>query len=265
MAVRNLQKGKTALEQIRREIPNADLELMQLDLADLESVHTFGDLFRKSHKRLDVLMNNAGITLQKRELTKQGFEAHWGTNHLGPFALTAHLLPLLEATPNARVVTVASFVPKLNKVVMNWDDLQFENGFDAMTAYGQSKLANIMFALELDQQFKEHDSPVLSLMSSPGYTKSGIQKTQGLFVQIMTLFLAQSVDIGMLGSLRAAVDPNVKGGEFYGSVQMKEMRGYPEKMTVPEPALNPQARQQLWHISEQMTHTHYEFSLPKTT
>ena len=264
MAVRNLQKGKVALEKIRREVANADLELMQLDLADLESVNRFAEEFKKNYNQLDCLINNAGIALQKREQTKQGFEAHWGTNYLGPFVLTAQLLPLLETTTNSRIVTVASFVPKLNHVVINWDDLQYERNFDAMTAYGQSKLANIMFALELDEKLKEHNSPVLSLLSNPGYTKSGIQKTQGLLIQIMTLFLAQSVDIGMLGSLRAAVDPDVKGGEFFGPVKMKEMRGYPEKMTVPGPALNRQARQKLWPISEQMTHTHFLFSPPKT-
>ena len=113
LAVRNLQKGKLALDQIRRESRNATVELMQLDLSDLESVRRFADEFRQKHQQLDVLLNNAGMTAMAREVTKQGFEAHWGTNHLGPFALTAHLLPVLLKTPQARIVTVASFVPKL--------------------------------------------------------------------------------------------------------------------------------------------------------
>lgn len=260
MAVRNLQKGKLIREEIRKETADAKIDLMQVDLADLTSVKKFSEAFISRYKQLDVLINNAGITLTGREQTEQGFEAHWGTNYLGPFALTANLLPILENTPHSRIVTVASFVPKLNRVVMNWNDLQYEKNYNGMTAYGQSKLANIMFALELDKKLKEHKSPVLSLLSSPGYTKTGIQKSMSLLVKIMTFFIAQKVDMGMLSSLRAAVDPDVKGGEFYGPLKMKEMRGYPELTPIPEQALNLEERQKLWRLSEEMTQTHFSFN-----
>lgn len=261
MAVRNMQKGKLAMEEVLKEVRYAKLELMQLDLDDLDSVKIFSSEFKQKYTRLDVLINNAGMTNRAREVTKQGFEAHWGTNHLGPFALTANLLPLLQKTPKVRVVTVASFVPKLNRVQIDWNDLPYEKRkYDAMAAYGQSKLANIMFALELDKRLKEQGSDVLSVLSSPGYTKSGIQQSQSLFIQVMTLVLAQGVEMGMLPSLRAAFDPTAKGGGFFSPVKMKEMRGYPERIAIPEQARDAEARQKLWQLSEQMTQTHFVFS-----
>ena len=215
MAVRNLQKGALAQAEILQENKTAKIELVHLDLSDLDSVRKFSDEFKQTHTQLDVLFNNAGMTNQVREVTKQGFEAHWGTNHLGPFALTVSLLPLLLKTPQARIVTVASFVPKLNRVKMDWNDLQYEKWkYDAMAAYGQSKLANILFALELDKRLKEHGSTVLSVLASPGYTKSGIQQSQSLLIQLLTLVVAQGVEMGMLPSLRAAFDPTAQGGFF---------------------------------------------------
>jgi NAD(P)-dependent dehydrogenase (short-subunit alcohol dehydrogenase family) len=197
------------------------------------------------------------MTNMVREVTKQGFEAHWGTNHLGPFALTAHLLPVLLQTPQARIVTVASFVPKLNRVQMDWNDLPYEKRkYDAMAAYGQSKLANILFALALDKRLKQQGSTVLSVLSSPGYTKSGIQQSQSLLIQLMTLVVAQSVEMGMLPSLRAAFDPTAQGGEFFSPVRMKEMRGYPKRIAIPEQGLDEEAQQKLWRLSEEMTQTH---------
>lgn len=143
---------------------------------------------------------------------------------------------------------------------MNWKDLQYEKKYDGMTAYGQSKLANIMFALELLKKLKEHKSTVLSLLCSPGYTKTGIQKSQSLLVKIMTFFIAQNVDMGMLSSLRAAVDSYVKGGEFYGPLKMKEMRGYPELTPIPQQALDTEEREKLWRLSEEMTQTYFSFN-----
>jgi NAD(P)-dependent dehydrogenase (short-subunit alcohol dehydrogenase family) len=242
------------------EIPEAKLQLMQIDLGDIDSVKEFAAQFRKKHQQLDVLINNAGMTNMKREETKQGFEAHWGTNHLGPFVLTASLLSVLQNTPKARIVTVASFVPKLMRATLDWEDLLYlKKKYDAMGAYGQSKLANIMFALELNNKLKAHHSEVISVLASPGYTKSGIQQSQSTWIQLMTLFLGQSVDMGMLPSLRAAVDPDVKGGEFYSPLRWKEMRGYPELTTVPDAALNVSETQKLWNMSEQMTHTAFKF------
>jgi NAD(P)-dependent dehydrogenase (short-subunit alcohol dehydrogenase family) len=140
---------------------------------------------------------------------------------------------------------------------MDWNDLQYEKRkYDAMAAYGQSKLANILFALELDKRLKEHGSTVLSVLASPGYTKSGIQQSQSLLIQLLTLVVAQGVEMGMLPSLRAAFDPTAQGGDFFSPMKMKEMRGYPERIAIPEQALDEEAQQKLWRLSEVMTQTH---------
>lgn len=261
MAVRNLEKGNAAVAQILKETPNAKIELMQLDLADLTSVDKFSKAFAIRNKQLDVLINNAGIALpNERQETKQGFEAHFGTNHLGHFALTGKLLPILESTPHSRIVTVASFVPKNSGSVMNWDDLHFIKTFDGMVAYGQSKLANIMFALHLAEQLSNSNSRVLSLIANPGFTKSGIQDGMSLWVKVMTNLIAQKVEMGILPILRAATDLAVKSGEYYGPLKMKEMRGYPERTQAPNQALIAEDRRKLWKLSEEMTETVYNFA-----
>ncbi len=260
MAVRNIEKGKIAVDEIRKYAPNAKLELMLLDLADINSVEKFAIEFKNKYQNLDVLINNAGIALpNKRTETKQGFEGHFGTNHLGHFALTAKLLPILNKTKNARIVTVGSFVPKQSKSIINWDDLQYHNNFDGMVAYGQSKLANIMFALALQEKLEKANSSTISVLANPGFTKTGIQKDMNFVAKVMTVFMSQSVEMGILPILRSAVDPNVKGGEFYGPLKMREMRGYPELTTAPKPALLKENRERLWEISEDMTNTVYQF------
>ena len=261
MAIRNMEKGRNAASKIKNEVPDAKLEVMHLDLADLNSIEKFVAEFTNHHRKLDVLINNAGIALpNERTETKQGFESHFGVNHLGHFALTGKLLPLLKATKNARIVTVASFVPKQKKSTINWADLQYTHNFDGMTSYGQSKLANIMFGLQLDKKLKKSTISAISVLANPGFTKSGMQKDMGFIAKLMTFFMSHSKEIGMLSILRCAVDPNVKGGEFYGPLKLKEMRGHPELTKAPEPALVEEDRQKLWELSEQMTNTIYDFS-----
>jgi NAD(P)-dependent dehydrogenase (short-subunit alcohol dehydrogenase family) len=260
MAVRNLEKGKAAKAKILKQVPNAIIDLMQLDLADLTSVDQFSEEFTTKYKKLDVLINNAGIAMpNERTETKQGFESHFGTNHLGHFALTGKLLPILKATPHSRIVVVASFVPKYSNSVIKWDDLQHIKNFDGMTAYGQSKLANIMFALELGDRLKKANSQIIPVLANPGFTKSGIQADMSLMIKILTYLIAQRVDMGMLPILRAAIDPAVKSGEFYGPLKMREMRGYPELTQIPQQGQVRADQQRLWEISEQMTQTFYNF------
>jgi len=260
MAVRNLEKGKVAAVKIKNEIPNADIELIELDLADLNSVDQFSVKFINKYPQLDILINNAGIAIPNgRTETKQGFESHFGTNHLGHFALTGKLLSLLSITKNSRVVTVGSFVPKQSKSKIRWEDWQYKFDFDGMKAYGQSKLANIMFALELQEKLSASNSSTISVLANPGFTKSGMQKDMNFVAKLMTLFFSQSVDMGILSILRAATDENVRGGEFYGPLHMKEMRGYPELTQAPQEAMIDSEREKLWKLSEQLTNTAYDF------
>jgi NAD(P)-dependent dehydrogenase (short-subunit alcohol dehydrogenase family) len=256
MAIRNIEKGEQIRRQLLKEVPKADIELMPLDLSDLNSVTDFVTACSRKYQQLDVLINNAGILLpDRREETAQGFESHFGTNHLGHFVLTAGLFETLKNTKESRIVTVASLNPKFYKSQINWEDLQFKKRYNGTAAYTQSKLANIMFALELDHKLKAIKSPVKSVVTNPGFTRSGMQKDLGVLARIMALVIAQGPDMGKLPQLRAAVDKDVHGGEFFSPNKMKEMRGYPELITPPAPALDHIQRDRLWELSKVLSDT----------
>lgn len=253
MAVRNLEKGKEAKNEILKETPKAQLDLIKLDLADLNSVEKFSSEFHQSYNQLDVLINNAGIYKSKREETAQGFEAHFGVNYLAHFVLTLKLLSSLQKSDDARIVTVSSFIPKLMNSFMNWGDLQFKQNYSAIAAYGQSKLATILFGLKLDRKLKGHQSSIKSIIVNPGFTKSGIKKEMNFLMKVSMKLVAQETDMGMLPSLLAAIDEKVEGGEFLSPNKLKEMRGYPELINPPKQALNIEGQEKLWKISEEMT------------
>ncbi|HAS43226.1 MAG TPA: short-chain dehydrogenase [Microscillaceae bacterium] len=252
MTARNIEKGKQALREVKQVDPQAKVALMQLDLADLQSIEQFTTEFKRNFQQLDVLINNAGVMMPNERLTtKQGLEVQFGTNHIGHFVLTQQLLPVLENTPNARIVTLSSLVAKMSKADIYWDDLQWEKSYDKMGAYAQSKLSNLMFALELDQRLKATNSQVISLAAHPGYTATNLQQHMGLTGKVMNFLLAQKLEMGILPTLRAATDSEAKGGQYYGPLKWREMRGYPALNEPPELALNKQARVKLWDISEQ--------------
>lgn len=254
MTARNLSKGEAAIAEIKKEIPNANLELIQLDLADLEQVKVFVKKFKSKFNQLDVLINNAGVMMPNdRFETKQGFEGQFGTNHLGHFVLTEGLMEVLEATPHARVVVLSSLVAKMGKAAIYWDDVQFEKSYDKMATYAQSKLANMMFAAELNQKLIETNSSVTCVMAHPGYTATNLQQHMGITGTIMNFLFAQKMEMGILPTLRAATDPNVKGGEYYGPRNMGNWRGYPV-LNEPNPiANNRQETKRLWELSEVLT------------
>lgn len=258
MAVRNLEKGKTALNDIKKDAPNANLELMQVDLSDLNSVKNFAKEFKNKYDKLDVLINNAGVMMPvKRFETKQGFEGQFGTNHLGHFMLTKELFDVIDNTPNARIVSLSSLVAKMKKGHIYWDDLQFEKSYDKMASYSQSKLANMMFGLELDKKLKEKNSGTISVLAHPGYTATNLQKHMGLQGKIMNFLFAQNVKMGILPTLRASTDANVQGGEYYGPKKMGNWRGYPVLNEPNAEALNRLTTQKLWDITEQLTETKF--------
>ncbi|SFD57280.1 NAD(P)-dependent dehydrogenase, short-chain alcohol dehydrogenase family [Chitinophaga sp. CF118] len=264
MTTRNLKSGNEAISLIKKENANAKLDLMQLDLSDFASIHKFSQEFHQKYKQLDVLINNAGVMFPvKRELTKQKFEVQFGTNHLGHFLLTGLLLDLLKSTPNSRIAIQSSgqHKAKMGKPDIHFDDLNFDKGYNKFIAYSQSKLANLLFAYELDRQLKANKIDITVVAAHPGYTKTNLTRHTGFFVQaIITNILAQKVEIGTLPILRAATDPSVKGGEYFGPTKMNEMRGYPELVKSSDKSYDKELAGKLWKVSEKLAQINYEFN-----
>lgn len=253
MTARNLTKGNAAMAKIEKDVPDAKLTLMQLDLASLQSVNKFAQEVLRTIDKLDVLVNNAGVMMPNtRQETSDGFELQFGTNHVGHFLLTEKLLLLLEKTPNARIVTLSSLVAKMKKADIYWDDLQWNQSYDKMGAYAQSKLANMMFGLELQRRLVEQKSPVISVLAHPGYTATNLQNHMGLLGKVMNFFLAQKLEMGILPTLRASTDIAVKGGEYYGPAKMGNWRGYPILNEVNPVARNTEITKRLWVKTEEL-------------
>jgi NAD(P)-dependent dehydrogenase (short-subunit alcohol dehydrogenase family) len=262
IACRNLTKGEQAAERIRGAVPEAKLELMELDLADLSSVSAFSDRLHSDHASLDLLVNNAGVMAPPRRLTADGFESQIGTNHLGHFALTGRLLDLLLAAPQPRVVTLSSGAHRIGKV--NFGDLQSEHGYNNWRAYGQSKLANLMFAFELQRRAVAADTGLRSLAAHPGYAATNLQFAgpsrfyEKAIMLVGNKVIAQSAEMGALPSLYAAT-ADVPGGSFIGPDGLAEQRGYPHVVTAAGRAYDEEAWRKLWLTSEQLTGVSYEF------
>ncbi len=263
MACRSSARGEEAAAQIRSAVPAAALEVEALDLADLGSVREFAARTAGAHQRLDLLINNAGIMAAPRRLTKQGFESQFGTNHLGHFALTGLLLRALLKAPAPRVVTVSSHLHR--KGTMNFDDLQGERKYSPWGAYGQSKLANLMFCFELQRRAVEAGSSLLSLAAHPGYAATNLQfaATDRFYEKavgwIGNRLFAQSADMGALPTLYAATVPELPGGTYIGPGGRSEQRGYPKVVSAARKAYDEADWRRLWVLSEELTGVHYEF------
>ena len=250
MACRNRQKAEDAMERIHQRTPGAELEFIELDLASLASVERFAETFRAGHDRLDLLINNAGVMIPPLGHTEDGFELQFGCNHLGHFALTGRLMDLLEATPGARVVNVSSMAHRQGK--MDFDNLNAEKGYDKMPAYGQSKLANLLFTFELQRRFEAADSSVVATAAHPGWTGTDLQRHSGLF-RFLNTFFAQTPPMGALPTLRAATDAGAEGGEYFGPKGIYEMRGHPVEVGTTPAAQNQADARHLWEVSEKLT------------
>jgi NAD(P)-dependent dehydrogenase (short-subunit alcohol dehydrogenase family) len=256
MAVRNEAKGKAALETLLAQQSDAKLEVRHLDLADLDSVRAFADGITE----VNVLVNNAGVMMPPRSLTKQGFESQLGGNHLGHFALTGLLLDRLRTAADARVVTVSSTLHKRGSI--HFDDLNGERKYSPTDFYAQSKFANVLFALELDRRLRAGAIPIRSLLAHPGYSATNLQSTgpTGIMKQLGKIgnkLIAQSMDMGALSQLRAATDPNVESGQFYGPNGRGESKGFPTLVQPVESAQDPETARRLWAVSEDLTEIHY--------
>jgi len=255
MACRNRQKAENAMERILEHTPRAELEFIELDLASLASVERFATAFRGDHDRLDLLINNAGVMVPPLGHTEDGFELQFGCNHLGHFALTSRLLGLLEAAPAARVVNVASMAHRYG--TMDFDNLNAEKGYDKMPAYGQSKLANLLFTVELQRRLEAAGSSIVATASHPGWTGTDLQRHSG-FISFLNTFFAQTPPMGALPTLRAAVDPLAESGDYFGPRGFYEMRGYPKKVGTTPAAQNELDARRLWEISEKLTGVSFE-------
>ncbi|MFO7656100.1 MAG: oxidoreductase [Bacteroidales bacterium] len=260
MAVRNLEKGKAALAKITGEYPEAQVELMHLDLSDLGSVQQFSDTFHSKYSKLDILMNNAGVMYPaKRELTKQGFEVQFGINHLGHYALTGLLLDLIKKTPQSRVVTQSSIAHRTFGDIY-FNDLNFEKRYNKFMAYAQSKLANLLFTYELDRRFKENKIDAIATVAHPGVTITNLFRSSGKVIGYFTNLIAQKVDMGTLPILRAATEEGLRGGEYFGPTKMMDMRGYPKLVKSSKKSYDVKLANELWSVSETLTNITYDFS-----
>jgi NAD(P)-dependent dehydrogenase (short-subunit alcohol dehydrogenase family) len=260
MAVRNREKGERAASEVRAQVPEAALELRELDLSDLASVRAFAEHHQGP---LHLLVNNAGIMAPPRRETKDGFESQFGTNHLGHFALTGLLLPRLLEAPEARVVTQSSGAHHIGRI--NFDNLQGERRYINWLAYGQSKLANLMFALELQRRASAAGRELRSMAAHPGYARTNLQFAspawyEQLVMRITNPLLGQSADMGALPTLYAATVPDVPGGAFVGPDGFMEQRGYPKLVKGAGRAYDEDTARRLWEVSEELTGVSYDFA-----
>ena len=263
LGCRNEAKGRAALERLLHEAPGASAEVVQLDMASLASIRAFAAAFIGRRIALDLLINNAGVmALPKRELTEDGFERQFGTNHLGHFALTGLLLPALLAAPAPRVVTVASLAHRTGKI--EFDNLQREHGYEGWDAYNASKLANILFAKELDRRARAAQSRLLSLAVHPGVSTTSIFENgpgtgnlKAIMVKVLAPVMMQNDVAGALPTLYAATSADAHGGEYIGPDGFQELKGSPVVVQPRPQALDVVVGERLWKVSEELTGVHY--------
>jgi NAD(P)-dependent dehydrogenase (short-subunit alcohol dehydrogenase family) len=259
VACRDATKGTEAVDRIRWAHPKADVVLESLDMADLASVRAFAERLCGTDG-VDILVNNAGVMAIPRRVSADGYEMQFATNHLGHFALTGLLLPALLAKQPARVVTVSSGAAQIGHIAFG--DLQGEHRYFRWAAYGQSKLANLLFAFELDRRARAADLGIVSVAAHPGYAATNLQSvgptmegssaTQRFF-EMGNRYFAQSAAEGALPQLRAATDDAVVGGQYYGPNGMAGMRGAPVIVRPPFQARSTDTARRLWAESERLT------------
>jgi NAD(P)-dependent dehydrogenase (short-subunit alcohol dehydrogenase family) len=254
LACRSSERGAAAAADIRQTAPDARLDVQELDLASLESIRIAADALRARYDRIDLLVNNAGVTYTDRELTADGFELQFGTNHLGHFALTTQLLDRLVPVEGSRVVTVSSLGHWL-RCRFDLDDLRAERGYNRFVAYSRSKLANLLFTYDLHRRLVAAGAPTLALAAHPGGSDTGIinHVPGAAFMHRYMAGLAQSAAMGALPTLRAATDPVASGGQFFGPNRLFESRGFPVVVRSSSRSYDRTLQDRLWTRSEQVT------------
>lgn len=261
MAVRDTAKGETAAARIRQLHPGSEVTVQKLDLGSLASVREAAAEIAAAHPRIDLLINNAGVMYPPKSNTSDGFELQFGTNHLGHFALTGLLLKNLLPVANSRVVVVASIAHNI-KAKIDFDDLQWDKrSYDKVASYGQSKLANLMFAYDLQRRLAAANAKTIAVAAHPGVAATELSRhIPGYQLPgVAWLFgkLLNTSEMGALATLRAATDPSVKGGQYWGPDGFREMRGYPELATSSEQSRDVAIQERLWTVSEELTGVTY--------
>jgi NAD(P)-dependent dehydrogenase (short-subunit alcohol dehydrogenase family) len=256
LAVRNLDKGKAAADRILAATPGAEVTVQRLDLSSLDSVREAAGELRETYPRIDVLVNNAGVMWTDRARTADGFDLQFGTNHLGHFALTGLLLDRMLDVPDSRVVTVSSVGHRILAKI-DFDDLQHDKHYNRIAAYGQSKLANLMFSYELQRRLAARGAATIAVAAHPGGSDTELVRNAPAFVRGAARALAplvmQSAAMGALPLLRAATDQTVHGGQYFGPDGFQENRGYPVVVKSSARSHDEAAQRRLWTVSADLT------------
>ena len=257
LAVRNLDKGNDAVKRIKARSPDAVVTLQQLDLTSLDNIRTAADELRAGFPRIDLLINNAGVMYTDKGTTTDGFETQFGTNHLGHFALTGQLLDNMLPVEGSRVVTVSSIGHRI-RARIHFDDLQLDRGYNRIEAYGQSKLANLLFTYELARRLRVKGAPTIATAAHPGAADTELLRNMpGVIRQVSQFFwsnfLAQSPEMGALPTLRAATDPAARNGQYYGPGGLGEQRGHPKVVESSAQSHDEDIQRRLWSVSEELT------------
>ncbi len=250
LAVRDVEKGKQAAARMA-----GDVTVQALDLTSLDSVRAAAADLRAAHQRIDLLINNAGVMYTPKQRTRDGFDMQFGTNHLGHFAFTGLLLDRLLPVTGSRVVTVSSVGHRIQAAI-HFDDLHWERSYSRVAAYGQSKLANLMFTYELQRRLAAHGTTA-AVAAHPGMSNTELARNSPAAVRLPLTWLApvvtQTASMGALPTLRAATDPAVLGGQYYGPGGVGEVRGHPRLVTSSEESYDAAVQQRLWAVSEDLT------------
>jgi NAD(P)-dependent dehydrogenase (short-subunit alcohol dehydrogenase family) len=259
MACRSEEKARAAIVKIKKEVPGADLKYLHLDLMDLDSVRSFASAFKKEFNRLDLLINNAGIMIPPFQKTKQGFESQMGVNYFSHFLLTGLLLDLLNQTENSRVVTLSSKAHENGKI--DFDNLNAEQSYSKFVAYSQSKLACLMFAIELDRRMKKSGHSTISVAAHPGVSTTDLGRHINKFFYYLLMpifvFFTHKPAKGALPTIMAALDDDVQGGDYFGPTGFKEMKGPPAKVQGRPHAYDEEVAAKLWEVSEELVGFEY--------
>ncbi len=265
LASRSSQRGEQARTDILQSLPDAQLEVIPLDLADLDSVQRCAEKLQNNLDRLDILVNNAGVMAIPRQETVQGFERQFGVNHVGHFALTGALLPLLLSTPGSRIVNVSSTAHRIGR--MRFSDIHGLQNYSRFGAYAQSKLANLLFTLELQRRLEHKNADTICVSAHPGFAATNLQNASAgevgsrlelIMMRVMTALLSQSAEQGALPQLYAATAPDVTGGDYIGPDGWMQSRGYPKKHRARDTAYDIEASQELWRLSMELTEEPFE-------